>query len=141
VFNYEDEVVLMNGKGRMATEQSSSALLSVAREDSFDHTFESIEVNNMTNESFKDSFSVKNEEPRAKNVHNYNLKHEICFNKMKNQPIVIEDYEEELLNVSEKSSKQDVGSQLQANMQVFEKYHIGRNQNMKMTKSASIIQL
>ena len=139
VFNYEKEVTLEN-KSIEVTEQISSAIMSVAQEVSFENSYDRIEIQSNLNESSKNSFSVNNEEPKAKNLKNYDMKHEIWFNKMKNNILVFED-EVNFNDFSEKSQKFDLSSNLQANMKKFGNYQIGRNQNMKETKSAILFQL
>lgn len=135
VFRYEQNIA---GKfeEELAYEQNTSILLSVGKEESFVNTLDSIELKTNFNESCADNFSIRNEEPKAKNVYDYNMKHEICFNKLKKAK-----EEEEFNDVSEKSYKYDISSNLQANMSKFSKYHIGRNKNMNYAKSASIANL
>ena len=77
IFNYQTEAKPNEHCELLIPEQSSSEFLSIAKEDSFGNTFESIEIRTNFNESSKDLFSIKNEEPKAKNVYDYNLKNEI----------------------------------------------------------------
>jgi hypothetical protein len=117
----------------------SSAVVSIPLEDSFENTFEYLELRSKLSQSSKESFSIQNDEPKAKNIVHYNMKHERCFDKMKKEIKKQED--NEFNNVNEKSVKNDIQSNLQSNMKKFEQYHIGRNQNMKITKSASVFNL
>jgi hypothetical protein len=121
------------------TEEMSSAVVSIPLEDSFENTFEYLELRSKLSQSSKESFSIQNDEPKAKNIVHYNMKHERCFDKMKKEIKKQED--NEFNNVNEKSVKNDIQSNLQSNMKKFEQYHIGRNQNMKITKSASVFNL
>lgn len=44
----------------------------------------------------------------------------------------------EFEDVSEKSMKHDKANNLQSNMRQFQRYHIGRNKNMKEAKTSTI---
>lgn len=135
VFRYEERTA-DKFEEELVFEQNESPLLSVEKEQSFANTLDSIELKTNFNESCTDNFSIRNEEPKAKNIYDYNMKHEICFKKLKKAK-----EEEEFNDVSEKSYKYDISSNLQANMNKFSKYHIGRNKNMNYAKSASIANL
>jgi len=125
-------------------EESSSSLFSIPKEDSFDNTFESLELKSQTNESSGDSISVAGEEPQVINICQYNMKRERWFDIMKKEPYQSSQHqsnEQQFWNVNERSRKHDANSNLQSNMKKFEQYHLGRNNWMKMTKNASILKL
>lgn len=142
VFNYKETKNTSNLPYQV--EESSSSLFSIPKEDSFDNTFESLELKSQTNESSGDSISVAGEEPQVINICQYNMKRERWFDIMKKEPYQSSQHqsnEQQFWNVNERSRKHDANSNLQSNMKKFEQYHLGRNNWMKMTKNASILKL
>ena len=113
--------------------------MSIAKEDSsFGNTFENIEIRSNFNENSKDFFSMNNQEPKAKNIYNYNMKKEICFGKPKNKlPVEIPDTV--LSDITE--NKFNISSNLRNNMKMFSQYNNGKNNNLTTLKNESITQL
>ena len=102
VFNYEDEIIWNNSKLEISEDQSSSAMLSVAQEISFENNTHNEEDQSKLNESSKDNYSISNEEPKAMNLKNYSMKHEVWFDKMKTHS---KTKEISINDLSEKSQK------------------------------------
>ena len=140
VFNYDEEIRDQKTRYYAKPDQSSSALLSIAKEDTFGNSYETENINDESYESSKESFSISNEEPPVKNIGDYNFRNEMCLNKMKKQDNIDEE-ESDFMNVSEKSQNYDTMPNLQSNMKKIENYYIGRNQMMKDNKSLPINQL
>ncbi|CAI2363960.1 unnamed protein product [Moneuplotes crassus] len=138
VFNYtDDDIQPKNLRDFLPPESCSSGFLSIPKENSFENTFESIEVRTSYNETSQSMSLIKIEEPKAKNVYDYNMKSEICFQKFKNPKIP----PKPLCDITSQHPSNSILSNLQNNMQKFTQYHAGRNHPLFCSRSASITHL
>ena len=122
VFNYEAELREKkftedtNLEENEQLEQSSSVMMSIAKEDSFESTLH-------PTPEYSSNFNWPSR------MSKYDISTEMWFNKMRN------DQGDDFDNISEKSDQCGLANNLQNNMKQFQMYHIGRNQNMKNAKS------
>jgi len=98
-------------------------MLSIAKENSFEESTQTIKNN-------------ENNFERPSILSKYDMSQEMLFNKIRNNT-----FNEEFDNISEKSSQHDMINNLQNNMKLFQRYHIGRNQNMKETQSWMVVDM